>query len=338
VHAAGTPISFGVSADGSAAFAAEVNGVERFERHADGTLSSKAVTPAPPGGLPWALAVSPEGHSVYVTDWFSSGPNGLWQFGLAASGELEALSPPSLDTGAGPAAIAIATQSAPAPAPAPPAGSSPLPASTAALVAPTANALAVRGKRSRHGERFAFDGTLSADPDGRIVSYRWTLDGRVIATTARFGRFFSSARRSYRLTLTVVDDHGLSASTAITVSPRARSAPVVHVTIPATATFCLDCAQPSPAMAALVRGLRRYARGARLVSIASYADATGTRAYNLALTRRRTQAIARVLLTGLSPAPHRIGLSWHGESNPIASNATAAGRARNRRSVIRIVR
>ena len=122
------------------------------------------------------------------------------------------------------------------------------------------------------------------------------------------------------------------------VSRRPSRAPVVQVTIPATATFCFDCTRLSPAMAALVRRLRRYARGARLVSIASYADATGGRAYNMALTHRRSQAIAQLLLTGLSPAPHRVAITWHGESDPVASNQTAAGRARNRRTVIRIVR
>jgi outer membrane protein OmpA-like peptidoglycan-associated protein len=91
-------------------------------------------------------------------------------------------------------------------------------------------------------------------------------------------------------------------------------------------------------MARLVQGLRRYARGARFVSIASYADATGSSAYNLALTRLRTEAVAQLLLTGLRPAPHRVSLTWHGESDPIASNGTAAGRARNRRVLILIVR
>ena len=88
----------------------------------------------------------------------------------------------------------------------------------------------------------------------------------------------------------------------------------------------------------MIGRLRHYARGAQLVSISSYADDTGTRAYNLVLTHRRSQNIARVLLAGLHPSPRRTALTWYGESDPVASNATAAGRARNRRSVIRIVR
>jgi hypothetical protein len=208
----------------------------------------------------------------------------------------------------------------------------------AAPVAPTANAIAGAGARTRHGETFTFDATLSIDPGGRILSYAWTLDGHVISTSPRFHHFFSSARRTYRLTLTVRDDHGSSDSATVTISPRATRPPVLHITIPATATFCSDCARLSARMAAFVRGLRHYARGAKLVSIASYADATGTRSYNLALTNRRSQSIARILLSGLHPGPRRSTLTWYGESDPVASNATAAGRARNRRSVIRIVR
>jgi hypothetical protein len=319
-------------------FAAEISGVERFERRSDGTLASKASLPAPSGSLPYGVAISPDAQNVYVTDVLSTGGDGLWQLGFDPSGELEALTPFYAGTRPGPTAIAIATPPTPVPSPIP---AAPPPSSSGASIAatgPTANAVAVRGKRTKRGESFAFDATLSVDPGGKLVSYRWTLDGRVVALTPRFSRFFSSGRRSYRLTLTVLDDKGLSASTVVAVSPQARRAPVLHVVIPAAATFCLDCTHPSSAAATLLRGLRRYARGAHLVSISSYADATGSRAYNLNLTRRRSHAIAHLLLSGLVPAPRRIALSWHGESDPIASNATDAGRARNRRSVIRIVR
>lgn len=160
----------------------------------------------------------------------------------------------------------------------------------------------------------------------------------MLATTSRFKHFFSNAKRSYRVTLTVRDSLGRVSSASIVISPRSSRAPVVRISIPATATFCVSCAHPSPAMTRLVRGLRRYARGSQLVSISSYSDATGSAAYNLALTRQRTEAVGHLLLTGLRPPPHRVSLSWHGESDPIASNGTVAGRARNRRAVIRIVR
>ncbi len=343
------PGSIGLSPDDGELIATELPGeeaagvVQSFERRADGTLSAKASKTAPPGDVPWELAISPDGQSAYVTSRLSSGVEGLWQLGFAPSYEFDALTPAFAETGSEPGPIAIATQIPPAsgssPSPSPAPGSSPaVSTAKASLPPPTASAVVSPGARMRRGESFTFDASLSVDPSGRIVAYRWMLGGRLIASTARFHRFFSNAHRSYSITLTVLNDKGVSASTVLTVSPRAKRAPALNVTIPATASFCVECAQPSPAATSFLRRLRRYARGARLVSIASYSDATGTHAYNLALTRRRSRAIARLLLSGLSPAPRQVHLSWHGESDPIASNATPAGRARNRRSVIGIVR
>jgi 6-phosphogluconolactonase (cycloisomerase 2 family) len=331
-----------VTPDGREVIAGEFDGVERFERRADGTLASLG-TPTPVEGAPFAIAIPSDGRNLYLANAFSSGGNGLLQFGLGPEAMLEPLSPASLETGSDPRSIAVSPESEVGGAISTPSSNQTSTAPPAGLPAPAvgsllASPLATPGRRSRHGEIFSFDATLSIDTGASIDSYSWSVNGRLLATTPRFSHFFSNAKRSYRVTLTVRDSLGRLASASITVFPRASRPPVVRVTIPATAMFCINCADPSPAMARLVQGLRHYARGARLVSIASYADATGSSAYNLALTRQRTEAVAQLLLTGLRPAPHRVSLTWHGESDPIASNGTAAGRARNRRAVIRIVR
>lgn len=337
-------VSVAVTPDGDSLISTDVSGVQQFERHSDGTLTPRTTIAAQAGSVPWGLAITPDGQSVYVTDLESSGTDGLLQFGFDSAGELQAEAGTAVNTGARPDAIAISSEPPPVQPPVQtPSTQSPVtPLTTtntgSSRVAPTANAIANGGKRTTRGETFTFDATMSVDPDGQIQSYTWTLDGHVISTSSHFQHFFSSARHTYTLTLTVRDDHGLSGSATVTVSPRATRPPVLHITIPATATFCSDCARPSARMIAFIRRLRHYARGAQLVSIASYADATGTRSHNMALTRRRSQNIARVLLSGLHPRPRRTALTWYGESDPVASNATAAGRARNRRSVIRIVR
>jgi outer membrane protein OmpA-like peptidoglycan-associated protein/outer membrane protein W len=66
------------------------------------------------------------------------------------------------------------------------------------------------------------------------------------------------------------------------------------------------------------------------VSVEGYTDAIGTEEYNLKLSERRAQAVADYLLSqGIDKS--RIEIVPHGEANPIASNKTAAGRAKNRR-------
>lgn len=113
-------VSIAVSPDGGKLIATEVPGEEAagvlqsFERHSSGTLTSTATIAAPTGSMPWALAISPDGQNVYVTDLESSGTGGLLQFGFGSAGELEAKPEMAVDTGARPDAIAISSEPPPA--------------------------------------------------------------------------------------------------------------------------------------------------------------------------------------------------------------------------------
>ena len=65
-------------------------------------------------------------------------------------------------------------------------------------------------------------------------------------------------------------------------------------------------------------------------------DSVGTDAYNLALGQRRAQSVKAYLVSkGVDGG--RIYTESKGESNPVASNATAEGRAKNRRTDIEVV-
>lgn len=66
------------------------------------------------------------------------------------------------------------------------------------------------------------------------------------------------------------------------------------------------------------------------VQITGYTDSTGSEQYNQDLSMRRAQA-AQEYLVSKGVDQKRIVLSGMGESNPIASNDTAEGRAQNRR-------
>ncbi len=71
------------------------------------------------------------------------------------------------------------------------------------------------------------------------------------------------------------------------------------------------------------------------ITIAGYTDNLGEDAYNIVLSVRRANSIAE-LMNRSGVAAKRILLVGYGEAEPVASNDNDAGRARNRRVVIRI--
>lgn len=73
------------------------------------------------------------------------------------------------------------------------------------------------------------------------------------------------------------------------------------------------------------------------ITVTGYTDNVGTAAYNLVLSKRRATTVADWLEQRGVPAK-RITIAWKGETHPIASNATAAGRENNRRVTITIHR
>ena len=73
-----------------------------------------------------------------------------------------------------------------------------------------------------------------------------------------------------------------------------------------------------------------HARPALTLLVAGHTDSTSTEAYNLKLSQQRAEAVVSWLIThGI--AASRLTAKGFGKSQPMASNATAAGRALNRR-------
>lgn len=72
------------------------------------------------------------------------------------------------------------------------------------------------------------------------------------------------------------------------------------------------------------------------IDVYGHTDSDGSDAYNLDLSNRRAQSVASYL-EGRGVNRARIATQGFGESQPIASNATAAGKQQNRRVEIRIV-
>jgi len=83
-----------------------------------------------------------------------------------------------------------------------------------------------------------------------------------------------------------------------------------------------------PELRALAQNLQRYPD--TTVEVVGHTDNTGPAAYNQRLSTRRAVSVADELIAN-GVAPRRVRAYGRGEDEPIAANATAAGRARNRR-------
>ncbi|MBU1115716.1 MAG: OmpA family protein, partial [Bacteroidetes bacterium] len=66
------------------------------------------------------------------------------------------------------------------------------------------------------------------------------------------------------------------------------------------------------------------------VSLTGYADSVGPEAYNLKLSNRRAESVKKYLVAN-GIAADRLICDGKGETNPVASNKTKEGRAKNRR-------
>lgn len=71
------------------------------------------------------------------------------------------------------------------------------------------------------------------------------------------------------------------------------------------------------------------------IEVAGHTDSDGEAAANLALSVARAEAVVTALI-GLGVAPERLYAIGYGEGSPVADNATAAGKAQNRRIVVSV--
>lgn len=109
----------------------------------------------------------------------------------------------------------------------------------------------------------------------------------------------------------------------------------LKIGIASDASFAVNSANLNPSAQGtfntIANVLKQFDKTA--IHVVGFTDNTGTKQYNLKLSQERAQAVANFLESrGINP--QRV-LTWaRGESQPVASNATAAGRAKNRRVAI----
>lgn len=96
--------------------------------------------------------------------------------------------------------------------------------------------------------------------------------------------------------------------------------------------FAFDSARLTPAGEKALAPHAEYlkANADKKVVIAGYTDSTGPEEYNLKLSQRRAEA-AKAYLVQQGVKPCRLTAKGYGETNFVADNKTAQGRAQNRR-------
>lgn len=104
------------------------------------------------------------------------------------------------------------------------------------------------------------------------------------------------------------------------------------VTMPQDILFATDSAAVRPDLQndlrVLASSLQRYPDSR--VTVIGHTDSTGSASYNQTLSERRAGAVAAVLRNSGVPA-WRVTAVGRGQTQPVASNATAEGRQQNRR-------
>ena len=112
----------------------------------------------------------------------------------------------------------------------------------------------------------------------------------------------------------------------------------IYLTMPGNITFDSNDANIKPAfqpvLNSIAKVINEYSK--TMVQVNGYTDSTGSAATNNSLSLMRANSISNYLrLRGVNG--NRIVSNGYGSSNPIASNATAAGREQNRRVEIVLI-
>jgi outer membrane protein OmpA-like peptidoglycan-associated protein len=128
---------------------------------------------------------------------------------------------------------------------------------------------------------------------------------------------------------TVTNEPVADADTTSGITVIALADGSTRVDVATDAAFDYGSAVLRPALAAqLSQFMKPYSQHS--VRVSGFTDNVGAVDYNLALSRQRAQAVADTLVAqGFSAMQLSVG--GYGEGNPVASNADASGRYRNRR-------
>lgn len=112
----------------------------------------------------------------------------------------------------------------------------------------------------------------------------------------------------------------------------------IILNMPGNITFDSDAyavnANFKPVLSSVSKVLKEYK--STMIQVGGHTDSTGQANYNMLLSQQRAQSVANVL-AGYGVEQVRLDIVGFGPSAPIASNATPAGRAQNRRVELTLI-
>lgn len=170
-------------------------------------------------------------------------------------------------------------------------------------------------------------GTLAGAAGGAVISKATGGDqtGRDAAIGAALG-----AGVGYYMERQAKQLEQQMAGTGVTVTPNPNGN--IDLVMPGNITFAFDDATLNssfkPTLDKLAATMNEYNQNT--ITIAGHTDSQGSASYNQKLSRDRAYSVANYL-TARGVASNRIKVVAYGESDPIASNNTEAGRQQNRR-------
>jgi outer membrane protein OmpA-like peptidoglycan-associated protein len=111
-----------------------------------------------------------------------------------------------------------------------------------------------------------------------------------------------------------------------------REARGLIVTLPGSIYFDVNKSDVKPAMRARLTEIAKALATVpnQRVLVEGHTDSDGSAEYNLQLSRLRANSVRSVLVAG-GVSPDRIESQGYGETRPVATNGTSAGKAQNRR-------
>lgn len=111
-----------------------------------------------------------------------------------------------------------------------------------------------------------------------------------------------------------------------------RSGDNIILNMPSAITFDVNSSALKPDFFAVLDSVNLVLKEYKstLVTVAGHTDSTGTDEHNMTLSQQRAQTVAQYLQSR-GVATERLAAVGFGKTQPVASNATADGKARNRR-------